>query len=338
MDLFTQGLLGASMAQSGAKHEETRMATGIGFFAGIIADADILIQSENDPLLNIEFHRHFTHSLFFIPIGALIAAALAWLFIRKRLTFKRIYLFALLGYCLSGVLDALTSYGTHLFWPISDSRLSLNMISVIDPVFTLILLIAVIVAVRKYSRTAARAGLLVAGLYLSFGWMQLQRAEGVAETLAAERGHAVERLLAKPTLGNLVLWRSIYQSDGWLYVDALRIGPFSDAQVYPGGKIALFDMARDMPDLSASSVLAEDIRRFTHFSDGLVALWPERPEILIDVRYSNLPITLSPLWGIEMDTTQPDRHAQYSLYRDGSNETRQTFIALLMGRDLETNH
>lgn len=335
MDLFTQGLLGASMAQSGAKREETRMAAGIGFFAGIIADADILIQSENDPLLNIEFHRHFTHSIFFVPLGALIAAALAWLLLHKRLTFKRIYLFAFLGYCLSGVLDAMTSYGTHLLWPVSDSRLALNMISVIDPVFTVILLVAVVIAIRKHSRIAALAGLLVAGLYLSFGWMQLQRAENIAETLAAERGHSIDRLLAKPTLGNLVLWRSIYQSNGWLYVDAIRVGPFSEARVYPGGKIELFDVSRDMPDLPPSSVLAEDIRRFTRFSDGLVALWPERPEVLIDVRYSNLPMTLSPLWGIEMNTAQPDQHAQYSLYRDGSRETRQQFITLLMGRELD---
>ena len=31
MDLLTQGLLGATMAQSGAKQQETRLATGIGF-------------------------------------------------------------------------------------------------------------------------------------------------------------------------------------------------------------------------------------------------------------------------------------------------------------------
>ena len=53
MDLLTQGLLCATMAQSGAKQHETRIATGIGFVAGIAADVDILIQSENDPLLNI---------------------------------------------------------------------------------------------------------------------------------------------------------------------------------------------------------------------------------------------------------------------------------------------
>ncbi|MCW5617697.1 MAG: metal-dependent hydrolase [Nitrosomonas sp.] len=335
MDLFTQGLLGAGMAQSGARHEETRMAAGIGFFAGIIADADILIQSENDPLLNIEFHRHFTHSIFFVPFGALIAAVLLWPFLRKWLPFARIYLFAFLGYCLSGVLDAFTSYGTHLFWPLSDARLALNIISVIDPVFTLILLVAVIYAFRKYSHAAARTGLLLAGVYLSFGWVQLQRAQGIAETLAAERGHTIERLLVKPTLANMILWRSIYQNDGRLYVDAIRISPFSDARIYPGDSIALFDPSRDMPDLPASSTLTEDIARFTHFSDGLVALWSEQPETLIDVRYSNLPMALSPLWGIEINTAQPDQHAQYSLYRDASSETRQKFINLLMGRDLD---
>jgi inner membrane protein len=335
MDLLTQGLLGASMAQSGARHEETRVAAGIGFFAGIIADADILIQSENDPLLNIEFHRHFTHSIFFVPFGALIAAALIWPFLRRRLSFARIYLFAFLGYCLSGVLDVFTSYGTHLLWPLSDSRLALNIISVIDPVFTLILFVAVIYALRKYSSAAARVGLLLASVYLSFGWMQLQRAESITQTLAAESGHTVERLLAKPTLGNLILWRSIYQSDDKLYVNAIRISPFSDARVYTGDSIALFDLSRDMPDLPASSILAVDIARFSHFSDGLIALWPERPEILIDVRYSNLPMTLSPLWGIEINTLQPDQHAHYSLFRDASSETRGKFIRLLMGKELD---
>ncbi len=335
MDLLTQGLLGAGMAQSGARHEETRVAAGIGFLAGIIADADILIQSENDPLLNIEFHRHFTHSIFFIPFGALIAAALLWPLLRRRLSFARIYLFAFLGYCLSGVLDAFTSYGTHLLWPFSDSRLAFNIISVIDPVFTLILLVAVVYAVRKYSSVAARVGLLLAGVYLSFGWMQLQRAEGITQTLAAENGHTIERLLVKPTLGNLILWRSIYQSKGKLYVNAIRISPISSARVYPGDSIALFDLSRDIPDLPASSILAEDIVRFAHFSDGLIALWPERPEILIDVRYSNLPMTLSPLWGIEVNTLQPDQHARYSLFRDASSETRGKFIKLLMGGELD---
>jgi inner membrane protein len=334
MDLLTQGLLGATMAQAGAKQQETRIATGIGFFAGIAADLDILIQSENDPLLNIEFHRHFTHSLFFVPLGALIAALLLWPFLRKRLSFTRLYLFALLGYCLSGVLDAFTSYGTHLLWPLSDERVAFNIISVLDPAFTLILLIAGAIAFSKYSHTAARIGLLLAAAYLSFGWMQLQRAETVAESLIAERGHSAEELLVKPTLANLVLWRSIYQFEGKLYVDAIRVGLFSEPRIYPGESIEKFVLERDLSTLPVSSVLAKDIARFSHFSAGLLAIRPEQPNVLVDVRYSNLPMTIAPLWGIEIDAERPDQHAKYTLYRDSSKATREKFVSLLLGEPI----
>ena len=332
MDLLTQGLLGSAMAQSGAQQKEVRLATGIGFFSGLLADADILIQSSNDPLLNIEFHRHFTHSLFFVPFGALIAALLLWPFVRKRLAFRRIYLFAFLGYLFSGVLDAFTSYGTHLLWPLDESRIAYNMISVVDPVFTIVLLIAVIYAFKKHTKIAARTGLALAALYLVFGWTQLQRAETVVQTLANDRGHVIEELLVKPTLANLVLWRSIYQVDGHLYVDAIRVGIFTDPHVYKGESIEKFVLERDMVGLSQTSVLAEDIRRFTNFSAGLVAIQPEQPNVLIDVRYSNLPTTVAPLWAIEMDRENPDEHAKYSLFRDASKETREKFLSLLFGR------
>ncbi|MBY0498250.1 MAG: metal-dependent hydrolase [Nitrosomonas sp.] len=334
MDLITQGLLGATMAQSGAQQQETRMATGIGFLAGIAADVDILIQSENDPLLNIEFHRHFTHSLFFVPLGALIVALLLWPFLRQRLAFGRLYLFTFLGYCLSGVLDALTSYGTHLLWPLSDERMALSIISVVDPVFTLILLIAGVMAYRKYSHTAARIGLLLAAVYLSFGWMQLQRAETVAESMIAARGQQAEQLLVKPTLANLLLWRSIYEFEGKLYVDAIRVGLFSKPRIYPGESIEKFVVERDLSTLPPASVLAQDVARFSHFSAGLLAIRPEQPNVLVDVRYSNLPMTLAPLWGIEINPEQPDQHAKYRLYRDSSRATREKFITLLLGEHL----
>ncbi len=334
MDLLTQGLLGATMAQSGAKQQETRVATGIGFFAGIAADVDILIQSENDPLLNIEFHRHFTHSLFFVPLGALIVALLLWPFLRKRLPFARLYLFTFLGYCLSGTLDAFTSYGTNLLWPVSDERVALNIISVLDPAFTMILLIAGAVAFKKYSHAAARIGLLLAAVYLSFGWMQMQRAETAATALISERGHRAERLLVKPTLANLVLWRSIYEFDGKFYVDAVRAGLFSAPRIYPGESIEKFVLERDLSDLPVSSVLAQDIARFSHFSAGFLAIRPQQSNVLVDVRYSNLPTTTAPLWGIEIDPAQPDQHAQYKLYRDPSSATREKFMRLLLGEHI----
>ena len=94
-----------------------------------------------------------------------------------------------------------------------------------------------------------------------------------------------------------------------------------------------FDRSRDLSAVPDSSVLAKDIERFSHFSAGLIAIRPEQPNILIDVRYSNLPNTFAPLWGIEINPERPDQHAKYNLYRDSSKQTREKFIALLLGRN-----
>jgi len=136
MDVLTQGLLGGVLAQAVARKEEKKLATFVGVMAGLLADADFFIRSSQDPLLNIEFHRHFSHSLIFIPVGAAIACALLWPFLRRHIATGRLYLFCLAGYSMSGILDACTSYGTQLLWPFSDVRVAFNIISMLVMVVT----------------------------------------------------------------------------------------------------------------------------------------------------------------------------------------------------------
>jgi inner membrane protein len=340
MDIVTQALLGANMAQTVAQKQHMRSAAVIGLFAGVLADIDVLIQSSSDPLLMLEYHRHFTHSVFFIPFGALVAALLAWPFARQRLRFGQIYLFALMGYMLSGFIDACTSYGTHLFWPLYPHALSFNIIAIIDPLFTLILLLTLLFALNNRRQLVVRTGLSLAALYLLFGWIQLQRATEVSSELAEQRQHPVQRMLLKPTLGNLLLWRSVYQSEGRLYVDAVRVGLFADNRIYPGASVALFDQQARYPSLPEGSVLYNDIRRFMAFSDHYVALLPgassQQPEMLADVRYSMLPNSLQPLWGLQMDVQSPQQHADFRISRDTSKQTRQRFLSMLQGRDVVT--
>ncbi|TVR63159.1 MAG: metal-dependent hydrolase [Candidatus Competibacteraceae bacterium] len=334
MDLLTHGLAGAVMAQSAARRVPARLAIAIGFFAGLLADLDILISAADDPLFNIEYHRHFTHSLFFVPLGALGAALVAWPFARRRLRFATIYLLAFLGFLTSGLLDTCTSFGTHWLWPLYGERLAWNIIAIIDPLFTLILLVAVILAWRRDSVWPARVGVGLAVLYLLLGLAQRERAAELATELAAGRGHAVERLEVKPTLGNLVLWRSIYQSGEHFYVDALRIGFLTPARVYPGESVARF-APEHLPELDSDSRLSDDIARFTHFSNGFVALHPQQPDVLGDVRYALLPNSTVPLWGIELDLTQPDRHVAFLTFRQTDAALRRAFLTMLRGRDLE---
>ena len=330
MDVLTQGLVGGVLAQSLARKNEKKIATLVGVLAGLLADADILIRSSSDPLLNIEYHRHFTHSLVFIPLGAAIAMLLLWPFVRRHLSARRLYLFSLAGYSMSGVLDAFTSYGTHLFWPFSDERVALNIISIVDPVFTLILLVTLLTGLRLGYRKVAYAGLVLSMMYLGMGFVQLQRAEHLAEDLRDKRGHLAMQSMVKPTLANLVLWRSVYIHEDRIHVDAIRVGLFDAGRVIEGESVALFSFDRDLPQLDESSVLYRDIVRFWSFSDGYVALDPVQTNVLGDIRYSMLPVSARPLWGIVIDPDRPQVHADYRFFRDSSPSVRETFLNLLL--------
>jgi inner membrane protein len=333
MDIVTQAVLGAALAQTAAKKEHVRLATFIGLVAGVIADADILIRSASDPLLSLEFHRHFTHSIFFIPIGAGIAFLLLWPFLRNNLPANYLYLYCFMGYLLSGFIDACTSYGTNLLWPLIDARISWHIISIIDPVFTIILIAAIITGYKKLSSRYSRIGLLLAGCYLLFAFSQMNRAADSIIELAAQRGHTIKKIIVKPTIGNTLLWRSVYLSNDTFYIDAVRAG--LSKRIYQGDSIKQFNMSERFPELDTNSQLVEDIHRFEIFSNNYVSQYPGRPEILGDVRYSMNPIGIKSLWGIEMDLDDTNQHVKFDNYRDASKQVKQQFVDMLLNRAID---
>ena len=110
MDPLTQGAVGAALPQATRNRLHVGIAGLLGFLAGLAADADVLIRSGDDPLLFLDFHRQFTHSLVFVPVGgALCALALhAVLGRRRRLRFAQTLLFCTLGYATHPLLDTAT--------------------------------------------------------------------------------------------------------------------------------------------------------------------------------------------------------------------------------------
>ncbi len=338
MDILTQGLIGATVAQSvscdkqhSANNSLIRKVTLIGFLSGMLADADVLIRSNTDPLLVLEYHRHFTHSLIFIPIGALIAFLLLWPFFKNSLSNKQLYLFCFAGYLFSGLIDACTSYGTHLFWPFIDQRIAWHIISIIDPIFTGMLLICVLLGLGLKQTLFSYIAISFAFSYLSLGILQQQRAESVIHDLAKSRGHVIERSVVKPTLGNLILWRAIYEYDNRFYVDVVRAG--ITIKHNEGDSIDKFNLENDLPLLSNNTVLVNDIKRFTYFSDDYVSLYPDKPMVIGDVRYSMEPQKIKPLWGITIKPAQPDRHVMYEFYRESTNESRKQFMDMVLNRN-----
>src|SRR6056300_1758689 len=149
MDPVSQGAFGAIFAQTISNKKKLLAGSILGCIAGLAPDIDIFIRSGTDPLLKLEFHRQFTHSLVFIPIGALLVTLLSRLFFKKYFSWVESYIICFVGYATHGLLDACTSYGTQLFWPFSDYRVSWNNISIIDPLFTLPILILIVISVTR---------------------------------------------------------------------------------------------------------------------------------------------------------------------------------------------
>lgn len=333
MDPLTQGLAGIIAGQSAAGRERIREATLAGLIGGLLPDADVFIHIPDDPLFNLLIHRHFTHSLIFIPIGGLLAAFLAWLLMRRRPGFKRIYLFAVLGYATGGLLDACTSYGTHLYWPFSGHRAAWDAIAIIDPLFTLILALACFFAFRRKARTIALIGLLLGLGYLGTGFFARHTAAGVLLDAAQKRGHTVCRIRLMPTLGNLILWRGVYETGQNFHVDAVRLGIFQKHRIYPGPAVQKFN-PEGLPSHPVSPRILRDIRRFSYFADGYIYPFQENPLIIGDLRYAMLPQQTEPLWGLVIRPENQGRKTRLEYFKRLDSKTFRDFRQMLVGADL----
>tara|TARA_X000001036_G_scaffold100255_1_gene93438 strand:+ start:1411 stop:2409 length:999 start_codon:yes stop_codon:yes gene_type:complete len=300
MDPLSQGVIGAVAAQQKTTKNHFVIATILGFLSGMAADLDIFIRSSNDPLLYLEFHRQFTHSLIFIPIGGFLCAIFFYyLFLRnKDITFKQTYIYSTLGYATHGLLDSCTTYGTQLLWPFTDDRVAWNTISIIDPLFTIPLLSLIILAVIKKKKIISYLALFWVIFYSIFGLIQKERAEAIGAELASSRGHELVNVVAKPSFANLIVWKIIYTTKDSYYIDAVRLG--LEENIIEGVKIDKLNIQKSFPWLDLKSQQARDIERFRWFSNGYLALSETHPNRIIDIRYSMLPNEGHGLWGIEL--------------------------------------
>lgn len=339
MDPVTQGVLGGVAGQQFSDRKEKFAAFVVGALGGMAADLDVLISSKTDPLLFLEYHRHFTHALIFIPIGALVCALFfQWVFrtwfSKLHLSFKRVYLFSFAGYATHALLDACTTYGTQLFWPFSDMRVAWNTVSVVDPLFTLPLMALLAMSVIRRSQACAVLSLVYVFFYLGLGWMQSRTALDAAQQLAAQRGHTPSQLGVKPSFGNIVVWKSVYEYQGRYYVDAIRVG--ATTSTYQGVSVEKLNVAQHFAWLDQKSQQREDIERFRWFSNQHLGVDPQDKNRIIDVRYSLIPNQVTGMWGIVLDP-KADRasHVQWTSNRPVGGEATEKIKelwAMILGR------
>ena len=335
MDPLSQGIIGAALPQALSREKHVALATVLGFLSGMAADLDVLIRSDFDPLLFLEYHRQFTHSIVFIPLGGALCSLPCYFLIRRRndISFLRIYFYCTAGYSTHALLDACTTYGTLLWWPFSEQRVAWNLVSVIDPLFTLPIVIFVLLGLAKNVNQYAYLALVWALVYLSLGLVQRDGAVEIANRLAEHREHKSIKVEAKPSFGNILVWKTIYSTDSDFYVDAVRIW-FDKEILYEGERISKLSIKRDFPWLESHTQQSKDVERFEWFSNGYIAADPNFKNKIIDVRYSHIPNEVDALWGISLDEdANSHEHVTYWTSRNLTDEKKSRFWSMIMGSD-----
>ena len=258
MDPFTQSVVGVTASQSISRKKHFKIASIIGLLAGLAPDLDIFIKSNNDPLLFLEYHRHFTHSLFFIPFGSYVCAFIFYHIFAKYydLSFKYTYIYSFIGYATHGIIDAFTSYGTQLFWPFSNERIAWNTVSVIDPIFTIPIAVFVFASLITKKRLFTFIALFWIVSYHTIAFHQKHRAEEMLSNYALSEYKHIQNIVAKPSFGNIIVWKVIHTTKDKYHVNAVRLG--LNAKLIPGATINKLDLKKDFPWLDMNSQQGKD--------------------------------------------------------------------------------
>lgn len=181
MDSLTQATLGAAVgvAVMGRRTALWKSAL-VGALCGTLPDLDSFIDY-GDPISNMTLHRGFSHSLFYLTLLAPLLAWLAAKALDAPIRFRRWWLAIWLVLITHVLLDTMTVYGTQLAQPFSDHPFGLASIFIIDPLYTLPLLLGLIISLKRRTTFCNTLGLWFGSLYLAWSFTAQQYVTTIAK-------------------------------------------------------------------------------------------------------------------------------------------------------------
>jgi len=222
MDSLTQATLGAAVGHLCWNKKIGNKALLLGAIGGTIPDLDIILYPFLDDIQRLYWHRGESHSIWFVLFGSLVTG---WLLSRYfkggKIPFHSAVLGALLIYGTHILIDYFTVYGTQLLAPFSRTAFALGNFFIIDPLFTLPLLLGCAVAAISKPPLGARAN--VAGLTLATCYMvwsfsaQIIADQTFRLALSKENTHINrQRTTAGPF--TTFLWRHVAETDDGFFL------------------------------------------------------------------------------------------------------------------------
>ncbi|HYV93036.1 MAG TPA: metal-dependent hydrolase [Chitinophagales bacterium] len=224
MDTITHTVLGACLGEAIAGKKLGKKAMLIGALANNIPDVDIVTSLWMNHADSLLAHRGFTHSILFVLICTPMLAAIAVRLSKKKLlSFNQWMLLFGSGLFTHIFIDAFTVYGTGWFEPFSHYRVTFNALFILDPLFTLPVLVAAVtlLVMKKYSSRrlfCARAGIGITSLYLAISILiKLHVNHKVEQSLAVQK-ISYSNYMTSPTPLNNLLWFIIARNAADYYI------------------------------------------------------------------------------------------------------------------------
>ena len=218
MDSITQGVLGAAIGEAILGKKIGKKGAILGAVIATVPDLDVILYLFYDKLEMLSIHRGFSHSIMFSILGAiLIAFILSKLIWLQDIKFQTLLLFSWLSLFTHILLDTFTAYGTQLFLPFSNERLGFDSINVVDPFYTIPLIIGVILSTStfksKYDRSKFNNyGIIISSLYLIFTLVNKEIVKiDVSESLASQKIEYTDLLTMPVGIGN-INWYGVAKS------------------------------------------------------------------------------------------------------------------------------
>ncbi len=262
MDSLTQIALGVAVAEVCAGKKLQNRTFLYGAVLGTIPDLDVFVGKFLTPVDSVMIHRGLSHSLLFFLVLSPFLGKLIVTIEKNRIGFKQAAVMVFWCLFTHVILDAFTTWGTQILWPL-PYRFALKTIFVIDPLYTIPLLVSLIWVWKTRNidlrRKYALRGLVVSTFYLlvSAG-IKLYALNQFQNALADQDIHYQE-IIVKPSAFNTILWNANVETN-----DAYLLGDFSLFDTQP----ISFRKYPKNKALEQEVVEVEDFQKLKKISEG----------------------------------------------------------------------
>jgi len=295
LDPLTHAISGAALARALPGRPLPAQQLILLVLLTMAPDADFVLTFISDTTY-LQYHRGITHSVLMLPLWT-------WMFyslLPVKRTANRLAPW-LIGAAIAMhiFLDLITSFGTMVLAPFSDWRAALDLVFIIDPLFTACLLLPLLMTIlwRKQARILACTAMLLATLYLGLtAWTHTQ-----AVQLARQQQPGAQEYAALPLPFSPFHWQLIATWPGHYTRSAVNLWPG-----FPGSAPFFTQafMTRTMPPLQAPDQLSWQQLPAMPAANGLDKL----PGVTFYRWFARFPVLLK----------QDDKHMEFGDLRFGA--------------------